>query len=174
MHRNLIRKEAEVESIREAEALVEKGVQLTPEQAEVLELDLHRKSRMLSANEKAIVIQMFHAGASRKAIARAIDRKPDVIAKFLSRYTSTVLTSKLYFQANADKLARRVIREANVEESLEVLDRLDVLAKKTREAPPVGPQFNVFVGMPSRGNGIPSPSQADVIEAQSTRSSDAG
>ena len=57
------------------------------------------------------------------------------------------------------KLAKRVIDTANVEESLEVLDRLDVIVKREKASNNVGVQ--VIVAMPGQTSLAPP-----VIDAQ--------
>lgn len=94
------------------------------------------------------------------AIAKRLDRTPVAVRRFLKQYTSTVRQARQYFEAQAEKLAKRVVKHANVDQSIEVLDRIDVIPKKVQEA---GMQFNVVVGMP--GQAIPVPSDRIITGA---------
>lgn len=126
---------------------------------------------LLNPEEKAIIVELYHEGISRRRIAEIIGRDIHTVSNFLKRYASTVTAGRMYFEANADKLARRVVKNANVEESLEVLDRLDVLpAKGNKDRGGGGASFNVMIGVPGSGsvNGgpIPIPSQREIVAAK--------
>lgn len=147
-------------------------VPLTPDIQERLGLGLAMKKHeprftIMSSEEKAIAIELFHEGLSRHKIAAVLHREISTIVRFIQRYQSTTTASRMYFEANADKLAHRVVKNANVDQSLEVLDRLDVLPAKDRKGGggDGGPRFNVMIGVP--GATIPIPTQRE-IEASRT------
>lgn len=124
---------------------------------------------MMSPEEKAITVELWHEGFSRRKIAEILGRELTTISRFLQRYSSTTTASRMYFQANADRLARRVVKNANVEESLEVLDRLDVLPKKDRRDGSEAPRWNIVIGGPGAVSAAPIPTQRDIEAARTAK-----
>ena len=98
-----------------------------------------------------------------------LNRPHSTIVRFLQRYKSTAPIAKQLLTSKAADLAKRVVDNANVQESLEVLDRLDVLPRKNRgDGSASGPRFNIFVGSGAAGTVPPVPTQ-DVIDAEAVR-----
>lgn len=135
---------------------------------ELAELKTQQKSVGLTAAEKIVILEMAIADLGPTIIASRIGRSVQTVSKFLSQYRSTSVLGRAYLESKAEKLARRIVKSATVEESMEVLDRLDVLNKK-REDRSAGnnQQFNIIVG---GGAGsmreIPIPSQAQIEAAK--------
>jgi IS30 family transposase len=115
----------------------------------------------LTAKEKSIIYSMNEEGQMVKDISLRLGRNHSVISRFIKKYISTEESATRLFKANAEKIAKRVIADADVDQDLEVLDRINVLSKQ-REAPST--QFNIMVGMP--GKAVLAPSQQRVIEAK--------
>ena len=141
-----------------------------PDVAERVSLQIERhKAEFLTGEEKALIVELKSLGMSRRKIAQTLKRDVHHIGQFLKRYTPATRLSRMYFEANADVLAKRIVKHANVTESLEVMDRLDILAKKQREgAAAPGPSFQVFVGMPGQGTPVPSP--REIFDARASES----
>lgn len=131
--------------------------------AEQIEAD--RRAKLLTTDEKIFILEAyFDKGVGPTKIAESLGRNPSVIVRFVQKYRSTTKLAKMHIEANAERLAQRVIAKANVTESLEVLDRVDALPKKSRGDEQVGPKFNIFVGMPGTKVAPPVPDQK-AIEA---------
>ena len=81
------------------------------------------------------------------------------MSRCLQSFTDTRQLAKLTLYNGAQALSERVIKEANVEESLEVLDRLGVAEKRQVERG--NSQVQVIVAMPGQGQ-----LQPPVIEAE--------
>jgi len=124
-----------------------------------------RKMKLLSPEEKVFIIEAYAKGISMKRIGAKLGRNHGVISRFLDKYRTTVPMARLHFEANAERLASRVTKRANVVEALEVLDRIDVLPKKQREDSNSKMQFNVIVGMPGQQQAVIVPPSQKQVEA---------
>jgi hypothetical protein len=100
-------------------------------------------------DEVAEMLELAERGDSVREIAKYMRRDPGTVAKHLSAFKSTGVVARRYYEAQQLELARRVVATANVEQILEIQDRLDVLPKKDRNASQ-GPQVLVCVGMPGQ------------------------
>lgn len=121
------------------------------------------KGKQLTVDEKIAILEMSVAGLTPTVIGSRIGRGPETVRNFLSKYRPKTSIARAYIEANSDKLARRVVKSATVEESLEVLHRIDVLPKPANAAPPTA-QFNVVIGATT--NGPAAPTQAEIEAAK--------
>lgn len=150
-----------------------KTVHLQEKVAELNEemLEDGRRSRGLILEEKIFILESYYKkNWGPKRIGKLLGRASSTITRFVDKYRSTATLAKLHIEAQAEHLAKRVTAKANVEESMEILDRLDVLPKKDRKTAE-GSSFNIIVGMPgapgTRGT-IQVPSQKQIEAARST------
>ena len=128
-----------------------------------------RQVNYMTADEKITILDMYGKGLGPMIIAKRLHRNHGVISRFLDKYRTTVPMARLQFQAGAEKLAQRVLKKANVEESMEVLDRIDVLPKKERTQAQA-PSFSVMVAMPGDAkSGPPLPSAKEVNLAKTRK-----
>lgn len=123
----------------------------------------------LSLEEKVFILEHRFSKAQPWGdlrIAKALQRPRRTVTEFIERYRSTNVLAKAYLEREAENLAKRIARKANVEQSMEVLDRLDVLPKKDRKAvaDQGGPQFSIIIGQSQGAHAIPVPDQK-AIEA---------
>lgn len=122
----------------------------------------------MTMEEKIQCLDIFSELKDVAMTAVKMNRSEVSIRKFLARYLSTTRGARLTLEAGAEKLARRIVNDANVEEALEVMDRLDVLNAKQEKSGP-STSFNLVIGMPSSGprvaGTVPVPSQAQIEEA---------
>lgn len=81
-------------------------------------------------------------------IAKELRRSPDTIARFFAGMKSTSGIARQYAEAKSLDLVRRVVKDADVDQALEVLDRTDVLPRKRDHGGGVGIGITVCVGMP--------------------------
>lgn len=127
------------------------------------------KQGALTMDEKIAILDMYQHENDTHIIAQKFNRSPEAIRKFLWRYRDTTNMAKLRMKAGAEVLADRIIDMANVDQSLEVLDRLDVLAKKRDKGAPAT-SFTLVMGnfgdKPKRGDPVaPVPSQKQIDDA---------
>lgn len=153
--------------VLEASADPEKVLELTSVTQE--ELDAVRKAapKFLSTEEKLAILEMHSKQYATEVIAGRLARNPDTIRKFLSDYKPTTTLARAYFEAKAEILAARVVKHADVDQSLEIMDRLDVLNAKRKDAANTQTQFNVIVGVSGNAqmpSAVPVPTQ-EAIEA---------
>lgn len=129
---------------------------------------IDRKGQHLSVEEQTIILEAhFSRGIGPKAIADILKRPHSTVVRFIQRYTSTAPIAQATMRAGAEILAKRIIKNANVGEALEVLDRVDALPKKDRaKAATEGPRFNIIVAMPGSTAAIPAPPDQALIEAE--------
>lgn len=134
---------------------------ISPEELEYLRTAT--KGKALTSDEKIAILEMSVAGLEPTTIAARIGRDPSTVRNFLTRYRPKNTIAKAYLEANSDKLAKRIIKSANVEEAIEVLGRIDVLPKPLN-APVGNTQFNIVVGSAAGGPSIPSQAQIEAAK----------
>lgn len=120
------------------------------------------KKGALTNDEKLKILDLYRENDDTNLIAQAVNRPVDTIRKFMWKYRSTLQSARMRLEAGAETLAGRVVEQANVTESLEVLDRLDVLSKKRDKAAPVS-SFSLIIGNPVIGTPLPS-ARKDAID----------
>ncbi len=106
-------------------------------------------SRLTQA-EESLCLHLANDGLTQTAIAQRLGCHPSSVSRTLAAFTDTRELAKRRLQGSADRLVRRVISKATVEESLEVLDRIDVAPKRQSGA---GSSVNILIGMPGQAIG---------------------
>lgn len=144
---------------------------LDSEVSEARDRNRRKPGRPLDLSEKAIIIRMYHGGYNVKAISTFLERTDATVRGCIEEYRPTTDMAKAKLKAGAERLANRILDMGSVEESLEVLDRLDVLPKKSKDAPQTAQQFNIIVGGGSSGTStgppaLPMPSQEQIEAAK--------
>lgn len=135
-----------------------------------------KKKGSLKMEEKMEILDLYAAGETdTHLIGQKVGRSAATVQQFLWRYRSTTKTARMRIEAGAETLADRIVETANVTEALEVMDRLDILAKKRDKSAPIT-SFALIIGAPTlndrrqgAANEIPVPSQKqidDAIEAE--------
>ena len=94
------------------------------------------------------VFALHKAGRNQAQIAETLGCNISTVSRWLDTLHDTTDQAKATARNAAQKLTERVIRDADVDQSLEVLDRLDVLPRKERGAG-AGSQVNIVIGMPN-------------------------
>lgn len=120
-------------------------------------------AKPLTDAEKAHIMELHTAGSSQRQIARIVGRNRSTIQTVLAELSPTNALAKAHYAASALDLAKKATDKANVDQILEIHDRLGVLEKK-RDAS-VGTTFQVLVGMPGQPAGL-APTQAQVDAAK--------
>lgn len=156
--------------VLEASADPDKVLELTSVTQEELDSVKKAAPKYLSTEEKLAILEMHSRRYATEVIASRLARSPETIRKFLSDYKPTTTLARAYFESNAEKLAARIVKHADIDQSLEIMDRLDVLNAKRKDTSNTQTQFNVIVGVPGNSqtpSSIPVPSQADIEAAKS-------
>lgn len=102
----------------------------------------------LSRDEVAAILNLHRTGKSQVEIAQILGCDHSTVSRWLDKLVDTTELAKHTLRNGAQALAERVIADADVEQSLEVLDRLDVVPKKRDESQRTGIQINI--GMPNQ------------------------
>lgn len=131
-----------------------------------------RTTPNLTDEERAKILDLAEHNYTVAQIADEIGRTPQPIYRFLATIKPTGKLARAYFDAKALQLSKRVVKDATVEESLEVLDRLDVLPAK-RDKGGGGPSVIVCVGMPG-APALQPPMQDEIERAIVVRALPAG
>lgn len=111
------------------------------------------KARM-DAGEKMTALTMAEKGSSSADIARLLGRNETTICRYLASMIDTSDLAKKTIKAGASRLAERIIRKADVKESIELLSRpgIDVIAPAVKGAATGGGfGIRVSVGVGSCG-----------------------
>ena len=118
--------------------------------------------------EKARICRYLEQDKKPLVIAKLMKRSPSTIYHFLSSLESTAAYGKMLMERHISTLVERIIKESNVEQALEVVDRMGVPGlEKKHTAVSGGTQMTVVVGMPGHPAMI-APTQ-EVIEIERLR-----
>jgi predicted transcriptional regulator len=121
-------------------------------QAEVI---ANRYSARIPAEDKpnhirdAKILTLDKQGVTQTLIAQQLGISQATVSRVLDRYVDTRELAKLRLHNSAASLVDRVINDADVEQSLEVLDRIDVVVKRQNEGKHTGGVM-VVVNMPGQ------------------------
>lgn len=91
-----------------------------------------RVSGAFTPFEVQMAMNLRDQGFSYKDIAQRIGRSHEGVRQVLIEWASTVELAKLTLRKGAVALAEKVVKSADVDQSLEVLDRLEVLPKRDK------------------------------------------
>jgi transposase-like protein len=84
----------------------------------------------LSRTEVGLILKLSEAGKTQVEIAQTIGCNQSTVSHWLNEFADSRETAKHVLRSGAEKLAERIVKQADVEQALEVLDRLDVAPKK--------------------------------------------
>lgn len=109
----------------------------------------------LTREEIALVRQMYRAGKTQVDIAQFLGCSQPTVSKWLEVVNDPLDDAKHILREGSPDLAKRILKDADVEESLEVLDRLGVAEKRNTDSNRAG-TVQVIIGMPGSSAG-PAP-----------------
>lgn len=111
------------------------------------------KSPKMTPEEKITCLTMKEAGKSVGEIAYVVKRNVSTVSRYLAGMMDSSLLARMTLKAGASTLAERIIRKADVKESIEVLSRPDmgVLKPAERAGGGGGMGIRVSVGVASCG-----------------------
>ena len=102
-------------------------------------------NRHFTTQEIQIALQLREKGLSLREIAVKLDRSIEGVRNIIAEWTPTRDLAKAILKKNAHKFAEKIVTQADVDQSMEVLDRLDVLPKKERDSG--GNKVQVIIGL---------------------------
>jgi ParB-like chromosome segregation protein Spo0J len=121
-------------------------------------------AKPLTDDERAEILHLASVeGLSQRRIAAKTGRNRSTIQEVLKALAPTTALAKAHYAAQALDLARRATDTANVEQILEIHDRLGVLERKRDTGPAAA--FQINIGMPG-APACPIPTQAQIAEAK--------
>ena len=88
----------------------------------------------LTQTEIILALKLAEEGLTQSQIAQRVGCTQPTISRLLSEYGDSRELAKRRLHNAADRLAERVIKDATVEESLEVLDRIGVAERRRDQA----------------------------------------
>lgn len=106
----------------------------------------------LSRTEEILILQLHAEGKTQTAIAQVIGCSQPTVSRVVNDYTDSRVLAKAVLHKNAQALAERVVKHANVEEALEVLERIEVVAPKRQEQR--AGNVSIVIGMPGQAAGV--------------------
>lgn len=87
----------------------------------------------LDYDEIALLLRLRDAGKTQTEIAQVLGCSQPTVSTVLKEFTDTRELAKLTLNSNAKRLTDRVIEQADVDQSLELLDRIGVAEKRHGE-----------------------------------------
>ena len=108
----------------------------------------NRGKSHLSYPEIALALKLRDEGLTQVEIGQRLNRDKSSICELLAQFVDTRPLATKFLQSRALRFAQKVSNDANVEESLEMLDRLEVVPK--RQQVDTSSRLNIFIGMPEQ------------------------
>lgn len=100
----------------------------------------------LSRAEVGSLLALSRAGKTQTEIAQALGCAISTVSRWLANTEDTTELAKLRLRSSAVDFVNRVIKDADVEQSLEVLDRIGVAEKRQTQSG--NAQVQILIGMP--------------------------
>ncbi len=101
----------------------------------------------LTPADVALILKLADDGRTQTYIAQQIGCHQSSVSDVLATFTDTREAAKRLAHNAAEKLTKRVIDDANVDQSLEVLDRIGVIEKRQMDGGRGG-SVNIVIGLP--------------------------
>ncbi len=109
------------------------------------------KTRLSLATESAI-LKLSDLGQTQTLIAQTLGVSQGSVSVVLKELADSRPLARRVIDAAAHKLARRVVEHADVDQSLEILDRISVIEKRQQVTGHAN--IAVVIGMPGQPAGI--------------------
>jgi DNA-binding transcriptional regulator LsrR (DeoR family) len=106
--------------------------------------------KRVSRQLEGLILKLAEAGKTQMEIAAIAQVSQSTVSRTIDELTDTRVVAKAILHNRAKFLAERVIKNADVDQALEVLDRIDVAPKRRDE--PSASQVMVIV---QQGSSIP-------------------
>ena len=109
----------------------------------------NRGKKHLSYPEIGLALKLRDEGLTQVQIAQRLDRDKSSLCELLAQFVDTRPLATKYLQSRALSFAQKVSHDANVDESLEMLDRLEVVPRRQVDHSKAN-QVNIVIGMPGK------------------------
>lgn len=116
----------------------------------------------LTPADIALILKLADDGRKQTDIAQVVGCSQSTVSQALHEFTDTREIAKRLANRAAEKLTKRVIDEADVDQSLEVLDRIGVLEKRQQESGR-GNNVLVVIGTPGKPAGTDPFGNTDAV-----------
>ena len=108
----------------------------------------------LTPTDVALILRLSNEGRQQIEIAQVIGCHHSTVSRCLAEFSCTRVMAQARLANAADRFATRVIEYASVDQSLEMLDRLDV-ANRKRDETRGDTKVQILVGMPGSPLSLP-------------------
>lgn len=88
----------------------------------------------LSRGDQALILKLREDGRTQVEIAQLVGCHQSSVSRLLQDFSDTRLLARETLRRDAHRFAERVVESADVDQSLEVLDRLEVLPKRQSDS----------------------------------------
>lgn len=119
--------------------------------SEAQRIDEPKYARTSRATE-GLILKLSEAGKTQTEIAAIVGVNQSTVSRTLSELTDARYLAKAILHRGATKLAERIVKDANVAESIEVLERIEVIKPK-QQADSGGGRVQILIGMPGQPAG---------------------
>ena len=106
----------------------------------------------LSYTETGLVLKLSLEGLTQTQIAQRLDCSQSTVSDVLRAYQDTRELATAKLRNGSLKLAERVLSDADVDQSIDVLERIQVLEPKQSQSGTAGVQ--ILIGMPAAAAGL--------------------
>ncbi len=116
----------------------------------------------LSLDRVGLILALNREGKTQTLIAQTLGIDQSTVSNTLMRLADTRDVAKARINAAAQKLAERVVKHADVDQSLEILDRISVIEKRQQQTGHA--TVAVVIGMPGQPAGVDPLQVIDIKE----------
>jgi predicted transcriptional regulator len=118
----------------------------------------------LAPSEVILALRLREDGLTQTQIAHRLNCSQSTISDLLAAYLDTRVLATAHLRGAALQLAKRVTRDPDVDQALEVLTRIDVVTKASSGGSAAAAVV-VVVGMPGQPAGLAPQAYVDVVSA---------
>lgn len=105
---------------------------------------LEPRKKHLTQTDTILALRLASEGLNQTQIAQRLAVSQPTISDLLNKFTDTRELAKARLNGSSYKLAERAIRDADVDQSLEMLDRLGVAEKRQQQTGQTG--ISIYIG----------------------------
>lgn len=113
--------------------------------------DWVQPSTRMSEEEQTMILRMLKEGLNQVEIAKKLGRHHSAISRFCKRMFGTTELAEQYLKSKSLEMAKKVVKHATVEETIEVLSRPNIGVLAPVKQVESGPRILISVGQDSIG-----------------------
>ena len=111
------------------------------------EAERNRDYSRLTHADTALILKLADDGRTQPEIAQLIGCHKSTVSRTLAEFADTRVTARRLLHRHAQTFTERVIADADVDQALEVLDRIGV-AERRRDTTGTDTRVSIVIGMP--------------------------